>query len=95
LRKLGEHFARLLSDHTSFCSASGPHNSLPSGVLFTKGRISADPSLFRGHELPASLLELGVQYNLSLKCLRTVEDWREFGRAQLQVLGELQKIRDD
>jgi murein tripeptide amidase MpaA len=95
LRQLGERFARLLSDRTSFYSASGPRDSLPPGVLFTKGRISADPSLFRERKLPAFLLELGVQYNPSLKRLRTVEDWRDFGRALVQVLGKLQEITDD
>ena len=95
LRQLGERFARLLSDRTSFYSPSGPRDSLPPGVLFTRGRISADPSLFRERKLPAFLLELGVQYNPSLKRLRTVEDWRDFGRALVQVLGKLQETTDD
>jgi hypothetical protein len=84
-----------LSDRTSFYSPSGPRDSLPPGVLFTRGRISADPSLFRERKLPAFLLELGVQYNPSLKRLRTVEDWRDFGRALVQVLGKLQETTDD
>jgi hypothetical protein len=75
LRQLGERFARLLSDRTSFYSPSGPRDSLPPGVLFTKGRISADPALFRERKLPAFLLELSVQYNPRLKRLRTVEDF--------------------
>jgi hypothetical protein len=95
LRQLGERFARLLSDRTSFYSASGPRDSLPAALLITKGRMTVDQSLFRERKIPAFLLELGVEYNPRLKRLRTVDDWSDFGRALVEVLGELQEITDD
>jgi len=95
LRQLGERFAGLLSDRTSFYSASGPRDSLPAGRLIAKGRMTVDQWLFREHKIPAFLLELGTEYNPRLKRLRTVEDWHDFGRTLVEILGELQEVTDD
>jgi hypothetical protein len=57
--------------------------------------MTVDQSLFRERKIPAFLLELGVEYNPRLKRLRTVDDWSDFGRALVEVLGELQEITDD
>jgi hypothetical protein len=54
-----------------------------------------DQWLFREHKIPAFLLELGTEYNPRLKRLRTVEDWHDFGRTLVEILGELQEVTDD
>lgn len=87
VKELMMRFFHSLQYQTSFAATRPPRPAKPTTVPGRKGSMTVYQFLSQKHGVPAFLMELAIARNPKLGRFRTVEDWRQFGKKLIVMLG--------